>query len=96
MDNEVQIQIAIDMYKHNNFPTISELACQSNVPYQRLLLQLRGMPFYHEKKPVNYTLDTEQAETVGQCIHQLDNTGQVPIVQRMAACANSTVSIAKM
>ena len=74
-ETEIQIQNAIDAYRHAENPKMTTIAREFQVPYASLRRRLQGVPSRSQHKPVNYTLNKHQEIALQGWIHQLDKSG---------------------
>ena len=77
-ETEMQIQNAINAYRHAENPKMTTIACEFQVPYASLRQCLQGVPSRSQHKPVNYTLNKHQEIALQGWIHQLDKSGCPP------------------
>lgn len=86
---EIQIQKAIDAYRHAEKAKITQIAREFDVPYPRLRRRLQGIKSKQETSPVNYKLDKHQENALLHWISQLDKIGCPPTASLVENCANS-------
>lgn len=85
---EEQIKNAIATYERDKSQKIRPLAEAFDVPYQRLLRRVKGLPGRNSTKPVNYALDKHQENALKHWIERLDQAGVPPTAKRIEKSAN--------